>query len=117
MVAKNYVEAVAFKRNSVQVEMQVGQGLFDVARQHLEVAKGLKARMKALLGRYVQQIGRTTKEVRKTLQVEPKKTMALEAVGSGSKNLRPNGSAVTVRQKPAVGFAVNGVGVLIAPIK
>ena len=81
------------------------------------MAKGLKARVKALLGRYVQQVGRTTKEVRETLQVEPKKTMALKAVGSGSKHLRPNGSAIAVGKKSAIGFAVNGVGVLIAPIE
>jgi hypothetical protein len=97
--------------------MQVGQGRLDVARQHLKVAKGLKAIVKALFGGYVQQFGRTAKEVRETLQVEPKKAMALEAVGSGRKNLRPNGSAIAVGKKSAVGFAVNGVGVLSAPIE
>jgi hypothetical protein len=65
----------------------------------------------------VQQVGWTTKEVRETLEVEPKKAVALEAVGSGSKHLRPNGSAIAVGKKSAVGFTVNGVGVLVARIK
>jgi hypothetical protein len=101
----------------VQVEVQVSQRRFDVAREHLKVLERFKSVVEALFWGNVQKFARLGKKVAVVFQVQPQQAVAFQRVGAWRKDLGPNGSAVAVRKKEPVGTAVNRIGVFIACVE
>lgn len=110
MVAKDDVEPIVFQGDLVQVEVEVGQGRFDVAGEDGQIFLAFEPPVEALFGGDVQQVLGPFEEVGKTVEVDPQQAVAFQGVGARSQGVFADLVSIAVRQKRAVRSSVDGVG-------
>jgi hypothetical protein len=109
MVAKDDVEPVVFQGYVVQVEMEIGQGRFDVSGEYAQVFLAFESTVEALLGSNVQKMLGAFKEVGVSIEVDPEQAVAFQGVGAGCQRVFADLVSVPIGQKSTVRPAVDGV--------